>query len=214
MSARFSKVVRPLAAALALGGVCVAMVAARVVWSSRVEWAAAQASSAQARLVHLGRAARMYAPLNPYSQRALDELAATARRGGASELVAWREVRSAILATRSFYTPRAELLGEANDRIAQLMADLETSAAPRAGRPPSGVEARRWHAARLAEDHAPRVGWTLVALLGLFGWVSSAAGFCLVGLDAEERLRRRPALLCGVGVVLGLLAFFVGLNRA
>ena len=103
--------------ALALFAILLAIVAVRVVWSSRGEWRAAASASGDDELMHLGRAARLYAPGSPYSRRALDKLAAIGRDDPTRALAAWREVRSAILATRSFYTPhRALLAGRAHER--------------------------------------------------------------------------------------------------
>jgi hypothetical protein len=193
---------------VALVLLCLAIMTVRVVWSSRAEWKEGEASTGDARLLHLGRAARLYAPGNPYSRRALDGLAAVARAGGPNELAAWRETRSAILATRSFYTQRTDLLSEANARIAQLLAGVEPDSR-------GTLEARTaWHAARLAEDDAPSVGWTLVALLGLGGWIGGALGFFLRGVDERDKLRPRPAIACALGVAFGLALFFVGLAKA
>ncbi len=192
----------------ALALVCLGIMTARVVWSSRAEWRDAELATGDARLLHLGRAARLYAPGSPYARRAIDRLAELARAGGSEELAAWREVRSALLATRSFYTARPELLEEANGRIAALMAAGEPeSRGPLAAR-------KAWHAARLAEDDAPSVLWSVVALLGLGGWIGGAIGFFLRGVDERDRLRARPAIACAVGVAVGLALFFVGLARA
>jgi hypothetical protein len=198
------------AAALVL--IALALVTVRVVWSSHSEWKAAEAATGEQRLVHLGRAARLYAPGNPYSRRALDALAdagraaSTTEAGRAGSLVAWQEVRSSILATRSFYTPHPELLAEANGELARLMAASDDKGAP---------ESRRaWHAARLAQDEAPSVGWSVVAILGLLGWIGAAVLFILYAIDDEDRLRTRRALGFGLGVLLGLALFFVGLAHA
>jgi hypothetical protein len=200
--------VKTLGRALGLAALALAIVSVRVVWSSRGEWKAAQSSTGDEQLAHLGRAARLYAPGNPYSRRALDELARLGRAGGAEELAAWREARSAILATRSFYTPRRELLDEANARIAILMAQADD---PKRG----SVEDRRaWHAARLAQDDAPSVAWSIVALLGLAAWIGSAVGFFLRAVDERDKLRPRAAVSWALGVGLGLVLFFLGLSRA
>ena len=199
---------KTLGRALGLAALALAIVSVRVVWSSRGEWKAAQSSTGDEQLAHLGRAARLYAPGNPYSRRALDELARLGRAGGAEELAAWREARSAILATRSFYTPRRELLDEANARIAILMAQADD---PKRG----SVEDRRaWHAARLAQDDAPSVAWSIVALLGLAAWIGSAVGFFLRAVDERDKLRPRAAVSWALGVGLGLVLFFLGLSRA
>jgi hypothetical protein len=198
----------------ALAAIALAIVTVRVVWSSRAEWRAAQAVGGEERVVHLGRAARLYAPGNPYARRALDELVQFGRAqtgtGAHSPyaLAAWREARSAILATRSFYTPHRDVLDEANAAIAALMAAADD--------PSRGTLATReaWHAARLARDDAPSVAWTLVALVGLAAWIGCAAAFFWRAVDERDRLRRRPALAYAAGVALGLVLFFLGLARA
>jgi hypothetical protein len=180
--------------------IVLALITVRVVWSSRSEWRAADGSTTiDQRLTHLGRAARLYAPGNPYSRRALDALADLGRAGS---LDAWQEVRSSILATRSFYTPHPALLAEANEAIATMMAQKDPG------------QSRAWHAARLAQDEAPSVGWSIVALLGLFGWIGAAVAFILYAVGDDDRLRPRRALVLSLTVLLGLVLFFVGLARA
>jgi hypothetical protein len=202
---------RRVAEGAALVAILLAVVATRVVWSSRVEWRAAQAAGGgEAELGALGRAARLYAPGNPYALGAVRRLAEIGRSDPARALPAWRELRSAILATRSFYVPHRALLGEANAAIAALMADAEAAD----GKPREA--ARLWHAARLAEveTEAPSVAWTLVALVGLAAWIGCAAGLFLRGVGDDDRLRRKPALAWAAGVVAGLALFFLGLWRA
>jgi hypothetical protein len=201
---RAAKILRGAAIVTAL----LAIVAARVVWSSRTEWKEAQSAAGGEKILHLSRAARLYTPGNPFSRRALDALAEIGRAGGPDALDAWRKLRSAILATRSIYTPHPELLDEANQHIALLMAGAEPATRGTLD------ERRDWHAARLAQDDAPSVGWTLIALAGLAAWIGCALGFALRGLDEDDRLRNRPALLWAAGVAVGLTLFFVGLAHA
>jgi hypothetical protein len=194
----------------AIVAVLLAIVAARVVWSSRGEWRAATAATGDEEIAHLGRAARLYAPGNPYARRAVDKLATIGREDPARALAAWRELRSAILATRSFYTPHRALLDEANGKIASLMAEAEVAAGTQRG----VVRARAWHEARLAQDEAPSLAWTIVALLGLAAWIGCALGLFLRGVGDDDRLRPRAALAWAVGVAAGLAMFFLGLARA
>ena len=131
---------------LAIALVCLALVTVRVIVSSRASWKTAESSTGDEKIYALGRAARMYAPGNPWSRRALEALAGEGRAGGPDALAAWREARSAILATRSAYTHDRALLDEANGHIAQLMAQAEPeSRGPLA-------ERQAWHARRLAAD--------------------------------------------------------------
>jgi hypothetical protein len=179
------------------------ILAARVLWSSRVALNEAQSLSGEARRLRLGEAARLYAPGNPWSRRALESLAAEARENGPDALANWREVRSAILGTRSFYTPHRALLDEANEQIAILTARADNK-----------PDALAFHRARLAEDYAPSAAWSLAALVGLLVWLSAAVVFAVRGLDERDRLRARPALACAVAVAAGLALFFVGLSHA
>jgi hypothetical protein len=194
--------------AVALTLICLALVTVRVVWSSRSAWQAAQSATGDERTTELGRAARLYAPGNPYARRAREALRDQGRAGGADALAAWRELRSAILATRSIYTPERALLDEANQQIAALSAAAEPDT-----RGPL-AERQAWHAARLAQDDAPAIGWTLVALAGLALWIGAAVGFFMRAVDEHDRLRRKPALAWAVGVAAGLAFFFLGLARA
>lgn len=206
-----------VAALVALG---LAMVTGRVLWSSRVEWRDAEqllaAGDRERAVDHFGRAARLYAPGNPWSTRSLDRLEELARRaeeGGEREaaLGAWRELRSAVLATRAVYAPNAARRAVADARIAVLAAALESPSID----PSASEEARRsWHAARLARSDEPSPIWSLLALLGYAAFLASALGFLLRGLDDHDRLVRWTALRFALGACAALALFVIGLARA
>lgn len=193
---------------IALGAIAILLLGARVVWSSRVEWRAAQATSGEEEVAHLGRAAQLYAPGNPYSRSAAQKLAAIGRANGPEALAAWRALRTAILGSRSFVTPERALLAEANREIAAEMAAAEPDSL---GSPSVRLA---WHEERLAEDEAPSVAYSLLALFGLALFLASAFAFFARAIDDDDRLRRRPALLFGLGVLLGLVTLFLGLYSA
>jgi hypothetical protein len=199
---------------------CLTMVVVRVVWSARSEFLSAEDALAKndpaEAIVRLRRAARWYAPGNPYVRRALDGLQEIANRAenagdGRTARAAWEAIRTAILSTRSVYTPYAERLPPANEHIARLLAHEEGEKAD-----PGKSEGERaaWHLALLARDDQPLVGFTLLALVGFFGWVSGALAFIYKGIDAEDHLRPRAALWSAVAVIAGFAAFLVGLARA
>ena len=186
-------------------------------WEEAREGAAAEGRGEIAEAVHrYGQSARLYAPGNPWSRRALDRHAALAtdaegRGDGETALAAWREVRSSILATRSLYTPHPAALATANEQIARLAARLESPSVD-----PTRDEGarRRWHRERLATTEEPHRGWALLALVGLALWLGAAVAFLRRGLDGALRLVPRPALLCTVAFLIGFALFALGLARA
>ena len=199
-------------ARVALFAILLAIVAVRVVWSSRGEWRAARRPRrGDDEIVHLGRAARLYAPGNPYSRRAVDKLADDRpRRSGAR---ARRVARAA--------------LGAPGDALVLHAAPRAPRRGQRAHRRPHGRRrGRRRHAARARAKRAPgtprawrrtkrrRCAWTLVALVGLAAWIGCALGLLLRGIGDDDRLRPRAALAWALGVGAGLALFFLGLARA
>jgi hypothetical protein len=207
-----------------------AAITGRVVCSSRAEWtegraeearalrqgdAARRAEALEAAIVHYRRAVRWYAPGNAYGVRALDALERIGRRAERqgdmpTALSAYRAIRSAILGARSVYTPHAERLGPANQRIAKLSAALQASEQRTVD--PGQLEA--WHLAQLRKDTAPSVGWSVLAVLAFLGWVAGAFLFVYRAITPDDRLVPRQALIWG-GVILGnLLLWLLGLSQA
>jgi hypothetical protein len=213
--------VRPVVVRIAVWGLALcALVYARVLFESHREyeegadWLARD--DADEATVHFRRAALWYAPVNPWGAGALDRLEAIARRAERRReidraLAAWRAVRGSLLGSRSFYTPMPGRLGRANRRIAALMAKQ-----PRPAQDIGKSEARlaREHYALLARDEAPSVPWSIVLLLGFFGWVGAAFGLVYRGLDDRGRPVPRDALRWAAGLVAGLLVWVLGMALA
>src|SRR5438309_1902040 len=80
--------IRRILSAAALCVFCLALVSTRVVLSSRALWQEGQGAlhggDVTSAVRSFGRAARMYAPGNPYSERALGQLLAIGQRAEAS----------------------------------------------------------------------------------------------------------------------------------
>ncbi len=211
---------RRVARGLAVFGSLLALLVVRVLVGAHGELTRADALRADddldAAIVHYRRAAKWYAPGNPWSTEALEalrQLAATAEADGETEraLAAWRGVRGAILATRSFYVPHPERLAEADAHLADLMASL----------PPPPIDAdksrdqlRAEHLALLRDVPRPHVGWTLLALIGFSTWVSAAFLFASRAFDAHDRFVPAPAKRFAALFVLGAIAFSLGLRFA
>lgn len=167
---------------------------------------------------HLGRALRWRAPLLDHDERALDRLWDLARqqqdRGAAGRegaLMAYREVRRGLLATRAWGIPHRERWDRANAQIAALMAEQERDL----GLGDVGeANAEDHHRAQLDRVPGPDPTRGTLASLAFVGWIVAVVGFSLRGLDRAGRLRPRPALRWGLGAVLALLAWTVLLALA
>jgi hypothetical protein len=204
-----------LVAAVLLGSFCV-----RVVTSARSELHTADQYRArgelEAAVVHYRRAARWYAPGSPFHVEALGKLGAIGAQAEATgdgelALSAYRAIRSAIMATRSFYVPERPRLQAADERIASLMA----------AQPPPPMDAgksreqlRREHLALLEADPGPKLLWTLVLLLGFGVWVASAFAFTLRAIDEQDRFVPREALRWGTLIAVGFGLFVLGMSLA
>ena len=71
-----------------------------------------------------------------------------------------------------------------------------------------------WHLRLLEKTHMPSVGWSLVALIGLFLWISSAFGFAYKAITPDDRLAGRQAMLWGGLILAGLVSWILGLALA
>ncbi|MBI4511932.1 MAG: hypothetical protein HY698_20025 [Deltaproteobacteria bacterium] len=199
---------------------CLGVILTRVFWDGRKALAAGEAALARddthEAIASFRRAARWYAPLAPHVTRAYERLESVARNAektGDSRLAleAWQAIRSSVMATRSTYVPFPDKLTAANERIAALMARLEGENAD-----PGKSEAERkaWHLDLLSRDEAPKVGWSLVAILGLCAWVGGGFFFAWRGISDQDRLVPRAASHAGIVIVLGLIAWVLGLYKA
>lgn len=184
----------------------------RVAWEGRAELQAAAHARSQedtdAEIEHLGRAARWRMIGLSHDEDALARLEAIGRLANdAGEdrrhvaLAAYREIRRALLATRSFDVPHADQFHRANAHIAALMAEQERAF----GTDPAAREdPEAFHLALLERIPGPQPWRSNLAALAFVGWLAACGGFVLRGLDGEGRLRPRPALRWG-GATLVLL---------
>lgn len=200
-------------AAVVLAGL--GALAIRVVVEGRTALADGEALLAQGKpaeaIKRLEASARWYLPLAPHVDAAFAQL----RRVGGSEdpalaVQAWRAIRGAARATRTLWTPHADDLAAADDAIAKLAArDLQ--AAPTG---PTTAAREMWHLARLARDRRPSSGPLALAALGIVVWLGGFWMLIRRGLDEAGRLARRPALMAGAMIVVGLVCWAVGLYNA
>jgi len=197
--------------------VLIAVLSVRALFEARSARARAEVALARAdvdvAIAELRGAGRWYALVNPYATSALDALEriagqAAAHGDAARALSAQRAIHASIHAGRWFFTPEAERLARADRAIAQLMArevPPELDAATTPGQRSDAYEA----ALRVTR---PRELWVASALLGFVTWVSGAVIFMARGLDAEGRLVRYIGKRSGLSVVVGWVAFALGLR--
>lgn len=192
----------------------------RVVLTARSAVAEAERSLDEDRwddaLFQFRRAAHAYAPFNPYNTMAHDRLWQLARKAELSgdtdrALMAYRAIRSAILSTRSTYTPHPERLEQVNDRIARLMARLPPPPVDRDK--PEGQRMREHHEL-LSDNPMPDPLWSVLLLVGFGAWIGACVAFILVGLRRDLGIRRRPAIISACVFAAGMALWIAGLILA
>lgn len=194
----------------------------RAAWEGQAELDAAataqEIEDVDTEIAHLGRAARWRLPLASHDDVALARLMelgeAQEARGSAGRqtaLAAYREVRRAIISTRSWGVPRSALLDDANRRIAALMAAQEELYGTdiHGKDDPEGEHYRQLSA--LPGPDPMRANLTALAFLG---WLVAGVGFVTRGLGARGALRPRPALIWGGISVVCLVGWMVLLRQA
>jgi hypothetical protein len=197
---------------MALGVVLVlGAVALRVILGAMVEYHKGDRDSVRraydTAMVHYERSIRWYVPGNPYPARSLESLLVLCelrlRDGRPRDAFnCFQRARSAVLSTRSFYTPYADKLARLDERITDLSPGLGYPAARMRADLQRSFEADPW--------------WSLAAVTGLFGWLGGLAWLIWNGVDGQTgRLRwsRRVGLALGLFVV-GVGLWLVGLWRA
>ncbi|MGE0791536.1 MAG: hypothetical protein AB7S26_38025 [Sandaracinaceae bacterium] len=203
------------ARAITVVGILLAVIAVRVVTSSRAEYYRAEQLAARGdvdgAILGYRRAARWYVPGNPFCDHSLERLDAIGRSARAEgdldrAIRAHRAARGAILASRSFYVPHRAELARAEAEIVSLTAEM----APAAER--DEVRARTRDA--FSAPERPSLLWTLLLLVGWLGWTLGAFAFAIYAIDDDDRLKLRPAQIWGTVVVVGLGLFALGLAMA
>lgn len=158
-------------------------------------------------------AVEWYAPGNPYSAQAVDALLEIGMDDGPHgpspdlSLRALESLRSAILVTRSVYTPYADTLPEVERRIASLRGQ---EAASRSGSDPVAEAERQLTLLRASRDRTPNAVWSLVVTVAFALWIALTWLFIRSAFGGDTKRRRRSALL-GCSAAATLVVWIVGL---
>ncbi len=191
----------------------------RVLWGGRIECArAADEMDAQRpyqAVLHYERAVRWYLPGSPYVHRASDALwsmGEAAEEAGDRELAlfAFRGLRGAAYATRSFYQPLGGRIAAAEERIAALMV-----VDPAAAWPDPALSEPERHAVildNLQQHTDPSTGWVIALEIGFVAWLGGAGA--LAWRMGRQGNRRRTTLWLTGAVIGGYALWIVGMWRA
>jgi hypothetical protein len=205
---------------VALVGLVVFALTARVIWAGESEIAESSAAlrrgDAQEAVVHARRAAGFYAPGAPHVRVAYERLVAiaTAAEGLGDRdlaLLAWRGIRTASIETRSFYVPHAADLDRANAAIARIEAAAPRPPGTRT-EPPQRIEDKLHDA--LLRDEAPRTPWVVALLAGLVAWAGGAAFAVREATRAVDRVEFSKAKLGALVALGGVIVWVLALWRA
>jgi hypothetical protein len=147
---------------------------------------AREASDFEAADRHYFQALNWYAPWGS-SQRAADELMdlglehlKEGRREQSYQ--SFLRLRGALMAARSFYLPRADLIKEINLHLTSYLAEQRLGAEA----DPEALKAKAAVYLQLYSDNPPLgQGWYFLAVFGFLGWV--AAGFRLIVIFFNDR---------------------------
>jgi len=161
------------------------------------------------------RAMHWYSPLSGHvedSARDLWRLGERAEAEGDAKLalLAYRTIRSAFYAARSYRTPGKDWIARCDEKIVELASEQPEMV----DRVPD-EEARREEVRRsLGKYPAPDAAWSLAAVIGFLGWIGAALGFIFLGFGRDGRWIRRRAALWGLLVVLFYTLWIAGLYYA
>ncbi len=204
-----------------LAAACLLVVVVRLSWQGTSEFRAgerfAEAGDVHEACVRYGRAIHLYLPLSPLPGKAGGRILGLADGVAETEPRLARfcleELRGGLLAIRSTWQPRADLVAEAEERLVPLMIDDPRGAWPDPQLPAAEREAIA--AAALAEREDPALLWVLVMGVGWVLWIGGAALAIVRGVPSSAQapvdwgvvLRFGGAAVVGYGLWLAGVAF-------
>ena len=145
---------------------------------------------------HYERALRWFLPFSRTPNRAAEKLWEIAQNQQTQNqnieaLKTCRILRSAFYSVRSIYTPGKKWIHLCNEKIAHLMAFIESQERP-------GItfsEKKSEYMDLMETDRPPFTFPSIMSAIGFFGWVSSILLFIFKALSRQGHLKKRPAIL-------------------
>lgn len=198
------------------------LIVLKVFISSRSEYQRAEAAIAKAdpltALTHYERAILWYLPIGGYvepSASAIWQIATDLESQGEKKdaLNAYRSLRSAFIAARSFYTPGLDWIARSEEKIAVLMA-AETVYSE-ADRKKSLEQKTAEALAILRRPMKPNTFWSIMVVVGFLGWASGTLMFIWKAFrEGTTKIRLKPGILWGSVVVVFYALWIIGMTKA
>lgn len=196
---------------------------------------AEEAGDSEEALFHFRAAAQWYLPGLPTNESALDHMEAIGAQaqkdceacppGCGSEgamscvekpcsqcvfaLQVYDSIRSAILGTRSFYTPHKDRLERVNTVLVDVMSRARESHpnGPRTSEKDRETQ-RAFYQERLARDYAPDPFWSLLASIAFLGWIAGLFLAIWRGMPSGDEMDAGAMTRWGLGAA-GFFALWI-----
>lgn len=167
-------------------------------------------------VVHYERAILWYLPVGGYVKRSAERLWEVGEifedQDAKLALEAYRSLRSAFYAARSFYTPGGSWIRRTDEKIAGLVA--KEPAITEEDRNKSEMERKKEALAVLRRPMKPHTGWSIVLEIGFWGWIAGTLLFIFRAFNMEQQLNMKRGLFWGGIVILFYALWIVGMMNA
>ncbi len=210
---------------IGIGLLCVLMlllmVYLKVFLSSKKEFQKAETAFSEGNyrlaIRHYERTMLWYLPLGGYVEPAATQLWRVAEileeKEDKMALEAYRSLRSAFYATRSFYTPGQEWIDRSNIKIARLMA--EQTHYSEVDRRKSIDQKTEEALTILTRPMKPDPFWSMVLVIGFLGWVSGVLMFIWRAFRGEgTQIIARQGVKWGSVIILFYALWIIGMAKA
>jgi len=166
---------------------------------------------------HYERAILWYVPVGGYVEPAaarLWEIAETIEQEDeVLALEAYRALRSAFYATRSFYTPGQAWIDRANPKIARLMAGQTNYS--EADRKKSLAQKTEEALVILERPMNPDPFWSVMVVVGFLGWAAGALLFIWRAFrEGSTQVMLKQGILWGTVIVVFYALWIIGMANA
>lgn len=193
----------------------------KVFISSRSEYYVAEKAAASgdfsSALTHYERAILWYLPIGGYVEASASAMWRIARdlenADKQAALNAYRSIRSAFIAARSYYTPGQAWIARAEERIAVLMAEQTVYSESDRQKPPD--QKTKEALAILRRPTKPDTFWSSVVVIGFLGWMSAVLMFIWKAFhEGSMKIKVQAGLFWGCVVVVFYALWMIGMSKA